>query len=111
MMPKYSSRSDRIYVPSSHADCAPWHPGKPTAPASPWQNAFAERLIGHPRECLDHIMFLVRRICADLRSYACYYNDTEHIGHWTRWPVSRRSAHWIISSHAILGGLIITTPA
>src|SRR3954470_24352283 len=28
----------------------------PTAPASPWQNGFAERLIGSiRRECLDHI--------------------------------------------------------
>jgi hypothetical protein len=28
---------------SSHADCAPWASGdKPTAPASPWQNGFAE---------------------------------------------------------------------
>jgi transposase InsO family protein len=32
---------------------------KPTAPASPWQNGFAERLIGSiPRECLDHIIVL-----------------------------------------------------
>jgi transposase InsO family protein len=31
---------------------------KPTAPASPWQNGFAERLIGSiRRECLDHIVF------------------------------------------------------
>jgi transposase InsO family protein len=30
---------------------------KPTAPASPWQNGFAERLIGSIRhECLDHIV-------------------------------------------------------
>src|ERR1700751_5490236 len=49
---------------------------KPIAPASPWQNGFAERLIGSVRrECLDHIIVLgeahLRRI---LRSYACYYN-------------------------------------
>src|ERR1035437_6282527 len=32
---------------------------KPTAPASPWQNRFAERLIGSiRRECLDHIIVL-----------------------------------------------------
>src|SRR5258707_5434265 len=32
---------------------------KPTAPASPWQNSFAERLIGSiRRECLDHIIVL-----------------------------------------------------
>src|SRR3982074_1737787 len=50
---------------------------KPTAPASPWQNGFAERLIGSiRRECVDHIIVLgemhLRRI---LRSYARYYND------------------------------------
>ena len=45
---------------------------KPIAPASPWQNAFAERLIGSiRRECVDHIIVLgeahLRRI---LRCYA-----------------------------------------
>jgi len=47
---------------------------KPTAPASPWQNGFAERLIGSiRRECVDHLIVLgeahLRRI---LRSYARY---------------------------------------
>jgi len=51
---------------------------KPIAPASPWQNGFAERLIGSiRRECLDHIIVLgephLRRI---LKSYALYYNET-----------------------------------
>jgi hypothetical protein len=32
---------------------------------SPWQNGFAERLIGSiRRECVDHIIVLRRRICA-----------------------------------------------
>jgi transposase InsO family protein len=32
---------------------------KPTAPASPWQNGFAERLIGSiRRECVDHMIVL-----------------------------------------------------
>src|ERR1700759_1782124 len=49
---------------------------KPTAPASPWQNGFAERLIESiRRECVDHIIVLgeahLRRI---LKSYAVYYN-------------------------------------
>jgi len=49
---------------------------KPTAPASPWQNGFAERLIGSiRRECVDHIIVLgemhLRRV---LKSYADYYN-------------------------------------
>src|ERR1700756_1235066 len=47
---------------------------KPIAPASPWQNGFAERLIGSiRRECLDHHIVLgeahLRRI---LNSYARY---------------------------------------
>src|ERR1700726_49789 len=54
---------------------------KPIAPASPWQNGFAERLIGSiRRECVDHIIVLdemhFRRI---LKSYADYYNRaSEH---------------------------------
>ena len=54
---------------------------KPTAPASPWQNGFAERLIGSiRRECVDHIIILdemhLRRV---LKSYADYYNRaSEH---------------------------------
>ena len=50
---------------------------RPTAPASPWQNGFAERLIGSiRRECVDHFVVLgeahLRRI---LKTYARYYND------------------------------------
>jgi len=50
---------------------------KPTAPGSPWQNGFAERLIGSTsRERLDHIVVFgeahLRRI---LRCYARYYNE------------------------------------
>ena len=49
---------------------------KPIAAASPWQNGFAERLIGSiRRQCLDHVIVLgevhLRRI---LRSYADHYN-------------------------------------
>jgi hypothetical protein len=50
---------------------------KPIAPGSPWQNGFAERLIGSiRRECVDHIVVLgeahLRRI---LTKYAAYYNE------------------------------------
>ena len=43
---------------SSHADLrAIGIRDKPTAPSSPWQNGFAERLIGSiRRECVDHIV-------------------------------------------------------
>jgi transposase InsO family protein len=82
---------------------------KPTAPASPWQNGFAERLIGSiRRECLDHIIVLseahLRRI---LRAYADYYNGVRtHRSLNKDAPVFRlvqRSG--VISSHAHLGGL------
>jgi transposase InsO family protein len=48
-----------------------------TAPRSPWQNPFVERLIGLiRRECLDHVLVLneahLRRI---LREYFAYYHD------------------------------------
>ncbi|HLQ91753.1 MAG TPA: hypothetical protein VK148_17145 [Xanthobacteraceae bacterium] len=37
---------------------------RPTAPASPWQNGDAERLIGSiRRECLDHVIVGANRIC------------------------------------------------
>ena len=50
---------------------------KPIGAASPWQNGFAERLIGSiRRECVDHIIVLgevhLRRI---LKSYASYDNE------------------------------------
>ena len=82
---------------------------KPTAPASPWQNGFAERLIGSiRRECLDHVIVLgevhLRRI---LRSYADYYNGFRtHQSLNKDTPNSRlvqRSG--AIISHAILGAL------
>jgi transposase InsO family protein len=82
---------------------------KPIAPASPWQNGFAERLIGSVRrECLDHIIVLgeahLRRI---LRSYACYYNGIRtHRSLKKDAPISRRVQRTgVINSRAILGGL------
>jgi transposase InsO family protein len=49
-----------------------------TAPRSPWQNAYAERLIGSVRrECLDHVSVWsetgLRRI---LTSYIAYYHES-----------------------------------
>ncbi len=48
-----------------------------TAPRSPWQNPFAERLVGSiRRECLDHvIVFNARSLKRILRSYIDYYHD------------------------------------
>jgi transposase InsO family protein len=82
---------------------------KPIAPGSPWQNGFAERLIGSiRRECLDHLVILgeahLRRI---LRTYACYYNKIRTHRSLDKdapafRPVQRVGA---IRSYAILGGL------
>jgi len=82
---------------------------RPTAPASPWQNGYAERLIGSiRRECVDHVIVLgeahLRRI---LLSYAHYYNDVRtHRSLDKDAPVSRPVQRTgIMKSHAILGGL------
>jgi hypothetical protein len=82
---------------------------KPIACGSPWQNCFAERLIGSiRRECLDHFVILgeahLRRI---LGAYAAYYNvsrthrSLDKDAPFSR-PVQRAGS---IHSHAILGGL------
>jgi hypothetical protein len=50
----------------------------PTPPRSPWQNAYAERVIGSiRRECLNHLIVLGQRhLRRFLRSYVDYYNET-----------------------------------
>lgn len=47
-----------------------------TAPQSPWQNAFVERLIGSiRRECLEHMVILNQRHARRvLRNYLAYYH-------------------------------------
>ncbi len=49
-----------------------------TAPRSPWQNAYVERVIGSiRRECLDHIViFNERHLRRVLTSYVDYYQRT-----------------------------------
>jgi transposase InsO family protein len=82
---------------------------KPTAPASPWQNGFAERLIGSiRRESVDHMIVLgeahLRRI---LKSYARYYNGVRtHRSLNKDAPISRSVQRTgVIRSRTILGGL------
>jgi transposase InsO family protein len=82
---------------------------KPIVPGSPWQNGFAERLIGSiRRECLDHLVVLgeaqLRRI---LRSYADYYNKIRTHQSLGKDAPCFRPVHRVgkIASHAILGGL------
>jgi transposase InsO family protein len=79
------------------------------APGSPWQNGFAERLIGSiRRECADHVVALgdahLRRT---LQSYARYYNEMRtHRSLDKDSPVSRPVQRTgCIVSHALLGGL------
>ena len=109
--PRYLIRDrDRIY--GDVARCRISAMGicdKPIAPASPWQNGFAERLIGSiRRECVNHFIILgeahLRWI---LRAYARYYNDIRTHRSLNKDAPAFRPVQRIgnIESHAILGGL------
>jgi transposase InsO family protein len=82
---------------------------KPIAPGSPWQNGFAERLIGSiRRECVDHVIALGEaHLRGILQAYARYYNDLrthrslDKDAPFSR-PVQRTGS---ITSQALLGGL------
>jgi transposase InsO family protein len=105
--PRYLIRDrDRVYGAAvTHQLRAMGIRDKPIAPGSPWQNGFAERLIGSiRRECVDHIIVLgeahLRRI---LTKYASYYNelrthrslnkdapihrDIQHVGRFVSAPI------------------------
>ena len=63
-----------------------------TAPRSPWQNAYVERLIGSiRRECLDHVIVLsvagLQRVLADYVEY--YMNTRTHLSLGKDTPASR----------------------
>ena len=82
---------------------------KPTAPASPWQNGFAERLIGSiRRECVDHIIVLgethLRQV---LKYYVRYYNESRtHLSLDKDAPFSRGvQVSGRIATIPVLGGL------
>jgi transposase InsO family protein len=65
---------------------------RPTAPRSPWQNGYCERLIGSiRRDCLDHVVvFGEQHLRHLLRSYANYYNQTRtHLSLDKDSPVTR----------------------
>jgi transposase InsO family protein len=77
--PRYLIRDrDRVYGAAvMHRLRAMGIRDRPIAPGSPWQNGFAERLIGSiRRECVDHVVVLgeahLRRI---LTKYSAYYNE------------------------------------
>ncbi len=62
------------------------------APRSPWQNPYAERLIGSiRRECTDHVIVLnERHLMSILRSYFVYYHESRtHLSLNRNSPVAR----------------------
>jgi len=77
-----------------------------TAPRSPWQNAYAERLIGSlRRECLDHVVILnARGLRRVLHAYVDYYlKSRTHLSLDKNAPVSRPVA-------ALADGSIVAVP-
>jgi transposase InsO family protein len=82
---------------------------RPTSPRSPWQNGYAERLIGSiRRECVDHIVVLgERHLRQVLQSYMNYYNEVRtHLSLEKDAPASRsvqRAGR--ILCRPLLGGL------
>ena len=80
------------------------------APRAPWQNPYAERLIGSiRRECLDHIIVLnedhLHRILTDYFDY--YHNARAHLSLERNSPVPRaiETPAGKVVSKAYLGGL------
>jgi len=64
-----------------------------TSPSSPWQNPYAERLIGSLlRECLDHVIVLgERHLRRLLTAYLAYYHGARtHLALEKDAPVTRR---------------------
>ena len=80
-----------------------------TAPQSPWQNAYAERLIGSiRRECLDHFLVLsARHLKRTLAAYLRYYHRSRtHLGLGKQCPIERAVMECgVIVERAELGGL------
>lgn len=80
-----------------------------TAPASPWQNAYAERLIGSiRRECLNHFVILnARHLKRTLASYFDYYQRARtHLALEKDSPIPRTAfSEGKIARTLYLGGL------
>ena len=77
---------------------------RPISPRSPWQNPYAERLIGTlRRECLDHVLIVgERHLRRTLTSYSSYYNESRtHLALEKDAPLRRAIQRC---------GTIITTP-
>ena len=82
---------------------------RPISPRSPWQNPYAERLIGSIRwDCLDHVVVLGERHLRQLlQLYQRYYNESRtHLSLDKDAPISRAiQAVGRVVSVPILGGL------
>jgi len=82
---------------------------RPTAARSPWQNGYAERLIGSiRRDCLDHVViFGEQHLRHLLGSYQRYYNEARtHLSLGKDAPLSRAvQAAGSIIAEPLLGGL------
>jgi len=82
---------------------------RPTSPRSPWQNGYAERLIGSiRRECLDHVVvFGECQLRHLLLSYMNYYNEVRtHLSLNKDAPISRAAdTAGRIIVRPVLGGL------
>jgi len=82
---------------------------RPISPRSPWQNPYAERLIGTlRRDCLDHVLiFGARHLRRVLAAYSAYYNETRtHLSLDKDAPSGRRiQRHGVIVTVPILSGL------
>jgi transposase InsO family protein len=80
-----------------------------TAPQSPWQNAYVERLIGSiRRECLNHFIVLnARHLKRTLATYFRYYHRSRpHLALEKQCPIERQvMKQGVIVEIAELGGL------
>ena len=86
-----------------------WMRDKPIAAGSPWQNCFAERLIGTVwRECIDHLIVFgeahLRRV---LIKFATYYNECRIYRSLNKDAPFHRAIQRLgtITSRPVLGGL------
>jgi len=93
-----------------------------SAPRSPWQRAYIERVIGSiRRECIDHvIVFNEESLRRHMKSYVQYYHETRthqslegHAGESVGasagpWAGGRAAASWRSSSSVRTSGSVIT---
>src|SRR4030088_2133911 len=81
----------------------------PTAPRSPWQNGYVERLIGSiRRECFDHILGMGEaHLSRTLKAYASYYNEVRTHRSLHKDAPETRPVQFSgsVVSHPMLGGL------